>query len=185
MTWISFFEEWELWSAELLESHLSFPVLSYYRSQHDNQSWLATLTMIMDACSLLMVLGKQNTYRAQLTYAMARHAAVDLSLVLGATPVKPESRENRFAAEARKRLVDAFGEAGVELRDMPDVDAKLAELREAYEPFVVALGERFLFAVPPIVPAESSADNWQRSSWMKRTPGIGKLSGTGESNDHF
>jgi len=160
-------------------------VPSYYRSQHDNKSWLATLTMIMDACSLLMVLGKQNTYRAQLTYAMARHAAVDLSLVLGAEPVKAESREDRLPGEARERIVHALREAGVELRDTPDVDAKLAELREAYEPFVVALGERFLFAVPPILPAESSADNWQRSSWMKRTPGIGKLTGAGGSSDHF
>ena len=36
--------EWERWAAELLESHLSFPVLSYYRSQHDNQSWVGALT---------------------------------------------------------------------------------------------------------------------------------------------
>ena len=46
--------EWERWSAELLESHLSFPVLSYYRSQHDNQSWLAALTAMLDASALLV-----------------------------------------------------------------------------------------------------------------------------------
>src|SRR5438105_1805696 len=50
-----FLREWEHWSAELLESNLSFPVLSYFRSQHDNQSWLATLTAILDTCALLMV----------------------------------------------------------------------------------------------------------------------------------
>ena len=44
--------DWERWAAEVLESHLSYPVLSYYRSQHDNQSWLATLTMILDTSSL-------------------------------------------------------------------------------------------------------------------------------------
>ena len=33
-------QEWERWSAEVVESHLSYPMLSYYRSQHDNQSWL-------------------------------------------------------------------------------------------------------------------------------------------------
>src|SRR5262249_42754273 len=38
--------EWERWSAELLESNLSFPVLSFYRSQHDNQSWVGALTTI-------------------------------------------------------------------------------------------------------------------------------------------
>jgi hypothetical protein len=43
--------EWEQWSAQLLESHLSYPVLAYFRSQHDNQSWVAALTMILDACA--------------------------------------------------------------------------------------------------------------------------------------
>src|SRR5262249_12251993 len=50
-----FLAEWERWAAELLESHLSFPVLSYYRSQHDNQSWLAAVTTILDTCALLIV----------------------------------------------------------------------------------------------------------------------------------
>src|SRR5499425_1421022 len=36
-------QDWERWSAELLESHLSYPVLAYFRSQHDNQSWIASL----------------------------------------------------------------------------------------------------------------------------------------------
>ena len=44
--------EWERWAAELLESHLSFAVLSSYRSQHDNQSWLAALTVALDACAI-------------------------------------------------------------------------------------------------------------------------------------
>ena len=37
---------WETWSAKLLESGISYPMLAYYRSQHDNQSWLATLTSL-------------------------------------------------------------------------------------------------------------------------------------------
>jgi hypothetical protein len=81
-------------------------------------------------------------------------------------------------------MTHAFKEAGLEVLDDEDVDAKLAELRSAYEPFVFALADRFLFKVPEIVPAEPSADNWQRSSWMKRTPGIGKLA-DGGPNDHF
>ena len=45
---IQFLGEWERWCAELLESHLSYPVLTYYRSQHERQSWLAALTTILD-----------------------------------------------------------------------------------------------------------------------------------------
>src|SRR5204863_6718456 len=43
----AFLRDWERWAAELLESHLSYPVLAYYRSQHSNQSWLAAMTTIL------------------------------------------------------------------------------------------------------------------------------------------
>jgi hypothetical protein len=181
-----FLIEWESWSAELLESHLSFPVLSLYRSQHDNQSWLSTLTMILDTCSLMMCLETQNSLRAQLTYAMARHAAVDLALVLGAKPVAAEVSDDRFSLETRTRVEEIFREAGIEIGGGSEMEIRFRELREAYEPFVIALGSRFLFAIPPIAPKEVSADNWQRSSWMRKTPGIGNLSSpVGRQEDHF
>ena len=44
--------EWERWSAELLESHISYPLLCYFRSQHTNQSWLSALTSILDTSAL-------------------------------------------------------------------------------------------------------------------------------------
>src|SRR6185436_6086446 len=47
--------DWELWAADLIESHLSYPVLCFFRSQHDNQSWLAALSTVLDTCSLVMV----------------------------------------------------------------------------------------------------------------------------------
>src|SRR5713101_1933992 len=49
-----FLNKWERWTAELMESHLSYPVLAYFRSQHANQSWLGALTTILDACALFM-----------------------------------------------------------------------------------------------------------------------------------
>src|SRR5439155_6213822 len=79
--------EWEHWSAELLESHLSYPVLAYFRSQHDNQSWLAALTTILDASSLIMAgLKGRSSSQAKLTFAMARHTVVDLCQVFNAEP---------------------------------------------------------------------------------------------------
>src|SRR5580692_10403027 len=88
----SLLAEWERWSAEVLESHLSFPSLSYYRSQHDNQSWLAALTMILDSCSFLIAgVDGADPYQAQLTFAMARHTAVDLALVFQTPPRPPTS----------------------------------------------------------------------------------------------
>ncbi len=179
----SFLIEWEAWSAELLESHLSFPVLSFFRSQHDNQSWLAALTCILDTCAVLMAEIKGcNPYRAQLTFAMARHAAVDLSLIFRVPAESP--REDRLPAEKRKQLRERLREAGLELHDEDAVAAKLAELRGMYEPFVYALGQRFLLTVPVIVAEGVLIDNWQRSPG-RRVAGIESLPNTRAADDHF
>src|SRR5262249_47730084 len=71
---------WEGWCADLLESLLSFPSLGFYRSHHEHQSWLAALTALLDTCSVVLVSERAHAYRqAKLTYAMCRHAAVDLA----------------------------------------------------------------------------------------------------------
>ncbi len=78
---------WEVWAADLMESQLSYPSLSYFRSQHENQSWLAGLTAILDACALIIVgVDGIPAHQARLTFAMARHAAVDLSQMAGTEP---------------------------------------------------------------------------------------------------
>ncbi|MEO6922501.1 MAG: potassium channel family protein, partial [Bryocella sp.] len=74
--------EWERWSALMLETHISYPILCYYRSQHDNQSWLAALTSVLDACALLITTVEGPSSRqAQLTFAIGRHLLVDLGHV--------------------------------------------------------------------------------------------------------
>jgi hypothetical protein len=175
--------EWERWSAELLESHLSFPVLSFYRSQHDNQSWLAALTAMLDACALLLVGVKgNNPYQAQLTFAAARHAAVDLALVFRTPPLAPEA--DRLGEGQLRRLRQELHKAGLDPREGAGVDAKLCELRGMYEPFVNALARYFLLTLPAIDP-EPSADNWQRSAWLRRAPGIGSLPVVGANEEHL
>jgi hypothetical protein len=179
----AFLVEWERWSAELLESHLSFPVLSFYRSQHDNQSWLAALTAMLDTAALLIVGVKgNNPYQAQLTFAVARHAVVDLALVFRTPPLPPDP--DRLGAGELRRLRQELREAGLDLREGEEVDARLAELRGMYEPFLNALARYFLYALPAIRP-EPSADNWQRSAWMRRAPGIGSLPVATANEDHL
>src|SRR3989449_2984761 len=102
--------EWERWGAEVLESHLSYPVLSYYRSQHDNQSWLAALTTVLDASALVMVgIEGACARQAGLTFAMARHAVVDLAQVLGRPPIgsAPDRLPSSELARLRTRLAGA------------------------------------------------------------------------------
>jgi hypothetical protein len=159
--------EWERWSAELLESHLSYPFLAYFRSQHDNQSWLAALTMILDVCTLRMA-GIEGTTAvsmnpARLTFAMARHAAVDLSQIFSARPRAPDP--DRLPPSELACLRSDLAKTGVRLYEGEAADHKLAKLRSMYEPYVYALSEFLLLPLPPWMPSEDARDAWRTSSW--------------------
>jgi voltage-gated potassium channel Kch len=174
--------EWERWSAELLESHLSFPLLSYYRSQHGNQSWVAALAVMLDASALLLATVEGVArYQARLTFAAARHAAVDLAMVFW-TPPKPPAID-RLPPERLARLRELLRQEGVSILEGPEADAKLAELRGLYEPFVAALAGFFRFELPPIFPECAGVDNWRTSAWDRKAPKLARLPETG--GDHF
>ena len=176
--------DWERWAAELLESNLSYPVLSYYRSQHDNQSWVAALTTILDTSALLIAaVESPDGYQARLTFAMARHAAVDLALVFQTAPLPPDP--DRLPVAELIRLRESLLHVGLEMRDGPAVAKTLAELRALYEPIVNALAAHFRLALPPFQPEKPPVDNWQTSPWMPRSPGLGRLSAAGTGDEHF
>jgi Ion channel len=174
--------EWERWSAELLETHLSYPVLSYYRSQHDNQSWVATLTAILDTSALLIAgVGGSHGHQARLTFAMARHAAVDLSMVTQRPPMPPDP--DRLPKADLCRLLSVLRGAGMEIRDEQAVAAAVAELRLLYEPFVNALAAHFLFELPGFQPTKPPVDNWQTTPWTPRSPDLGGLPAAAADHD--
>jgi hypothetical protein len=159
-------------------------MLAYYRPQHDNQSWLSTLTTILDTCALLLVAVKDHpSYQAQLTFAMARHAAGDLALIFKTPPIVPDPE--RFPDSQLQQVQTLLRAAGVPLHDGHVVTAKLAELRAMYEPFVNALAQRLLFSLPPFAVEKPSADNWQRSAWMKRAPDLESLCVVLPDEEHF
>lgn len=158
---------WERWAAELMESHLSYPVLAYYRSQHQNQSWLAALTTILDVSAFLSASAEGPIARqARLTFAMGRHAVVDLAQVFRAPPRAPG--QDRLLAEALSRMREQLARAGVAARDEKAAETELANLRRLYEPYVCTLAERFCFPVPSWTPGGPRLDNWQTSGWEKR-----------------
>lgn len=176
--------DWERWSAEVLESHLSFPVLSFYRSQHDNQSWLAALTTILDTSAVLIAgADGPDSHQARLTFAMARHTSVDLGLVFQRPPLAPP--QDRLPAEELLRLHESVCRAGLKLREAPAFGTALAELRGLYEPFLNTLAAHFQYAMPPFLPSKPPVDNWQTSAWMRRSPGLGGLSAAAAQDEHF
>ncbi|WP_171473456.1 potassium channel family protein [Frigoriglobus tundricola] len=172
----------ERWAAEVLEAHLSFPVLSYYRSQHDNQSWLAALTCVLDTCALLLtVVEGVDRVQARLTFAMARHTAVDLGLVLRQRPETPA--EDRLPEARLTELLAALSKAGVKVRNDAAARTRLAELRALYEPIVVGMARYYLLTVPVVWPADNKPDNWQTSAWMRRADPLHALGLP--ADDHF
>src|SRR5882762_9622591 len=176
------FKDWERWAAQLLESHLSYPVLAYFRSQHDNQSWISSLTAILDACALT-ISGMEDTCsrQAQLTLAIARHAVVDLCQVFSVAPQPPD--KDRLPPEVLQLIRQTLAKHGTKLAETPEANHKLAELRALYEPYVYGLAERFNHSLPGWVPAKKSKDNWQTTAWTKTTNGTAAAALV--HDDHF
>jgi hypothetical protein len=158
--------DWELWSADLMESHLSYPALAYFRSQHDNQSWMASLTAILDVCSLAMVgLEGMCQYQARMTFAIARHALVDLSQVFSAPPAK-EEKINRLPAEALDELRKRLHSEGFVLADGDAALQELTRLRNLYEPYALSLAGYLRLELPPWIKGTVAKDNWQTTAWQ-------------------
>ena len=179
-----YLREWETWAAQIMESHLSYPVLCYFRSQHDNQSWLAAFTAVLDVSALLIAYGEGTAkWQSQLTFAIARHAVVDLAEVLRVPASQPahDRLPPKEVAQVRNLLVECrasskCGESG---------DRKLNELREMYEPYLNGLSLRLLMPLPSWGVGHQFVENWKRSAWGKISSGPAESGGSSSESSHF
>ena len=142
----AYLRDWEVWAAQLMESHLTYPVLGYFRSQHNDESWIAALSAILDVCALLIAYGEgEAKWQAQLTFAVSRHAIADIcqTLRIKPHPFHPDRLPPEDVPKVRRLLLDC---------GVPDCessgDEKLLELREMYEPYLNGLSQRFMMPVP-------------------------------------
>jgi hypothetical protein len=172
--------EWERWSGSMLESHVSYPILCYYRSQHDNQSWLAAITAILDACALLITTVEgSNTRQAQLTFAIARHTLVDLGHVFHRERFEQHYRQmppDRLPDEEFGRLCGVLGQGGFSLCGSVDTRARLDAIRKLYEPHAVALADYLGLELPRWAPPADSGsrkpDNWSTVARLRTPSGL-------------
>ncbi|MGC1448906.1 MAG: potassium channel family protein [Candidatus Sulfotelmatobacter sp.] len=181
--------DWERWAGNLLESQISYPVLSFFRSQHSNQSWLGALTTMLDVTSLVLT-GIEGVHpgQAKLTFAMARHAAVDLAQVVNAS--YDSGAPDRLPETELNAVREALAAAGLQLRSDDYGRDKLAKLRSMYEPYVHSTARNLMLTLPSWRHAEKTRDNWQAGPWDRVIQArglavLGQKTGTPAGEDHF
>ena len=168
---IALLRDWEIWVGDLLESHLSYPTLAYFRSQHENQSWVAALAVILDVCAWVLACGGSGAIRqAGFTFAVARHAVGDLTGVFDIAPahgtvdrLPPEAAAQLWSTAQHARLASA--ETG-----QSTAQSRLAAIRSTYEPYLNALSQFALMDLPPWIPARDAQDNWETTAWDFESP---------------
>jgi len=147
-----------------MESHLSYPVLCYFRSQHNNQSWLAALTTVLDACALLMAYTEAECrWQARLTFAISRHALVDLAQTFAVPP--SAAAKDRLTPQDFDHLFELLVDAEIPLVRSRAADEKFEHLRKMYEPFAYGLAKSLVMTLPAWFTATEALDNWRTSAW--------------------
>lgn len=148
--------EAEKWATEMMETHLAYPLLAYYRSQHLGQSWLSALTAIVDASAVVVASaedGAPEARLADLTFRVGRHALADLAHQLApAGPAPGRELADDDAVELRA-LVEA---SGLPLVPVEECRERLARLRGEYEPNASALAQQLALRLPPWRPDEEA-----------------------------
>jgi hypothetical protein len=154
-----FLRAWEYWCSDVLESHISYPVVAYFRSQHQRQSWVAALTTVLDVTTMIQAgMDGVPAWQAHVTFAIARHTAVDLAQVLNA-PVEPvPDRLPPSGVESLRAALDARGFAPSR---SAAADAAVQDLQRSYAPYVQALSRRLMMPLPDWRHRPSAKDNWE------------------------
>jgi Ion channel len=134
------------WGASVMESHLAYPMLAYFRSSHDDQSWIGTLGTLLDAATLMMTtLGGVRDGQARIFYNVGRHATRDLSKYF-----RVDSGEESVGIERSEfdHACDRLTAAGYDLRERNEAWERFSHLRSTYAPQLNMLAR--LFEIPPL-----------------------------------
>jgi hypothetical protein len=168
----AYLSEWETWTAELMETHLGYPILGWFRSQHVNQNWLAALTTVVDASAYAIAYGPYDeTEGAELTFRIGRHALADLAYVFSTRRVErdPEPRSRtRLTDEDLAELRAGLEGSGLHSDAGDDAAERLEQLRSEYEPYAIAIAVQLALTLPDWLPSEQVRENWRTPPETRR-----------------
>jgi hypothetical protein len=162
--------EAEQWATEMMETHLAYPLLAYYRSQHIGQNWLSALTAIVDASAVVLAAvddttGADERRAADLTYRVGRHALADLAHQLADGRTGPAREFADEDAEALRGMLEADG---LPLVTVGECRAELVRLRAEYESNAIALSAQLALRLPPWRPDEEARERRKRAPAYRR-----------------
>jgi hypothetical protein len=134
-----------------METHLTYPLLGFYRSQHVNQNWLAALTAMVDVAAFVKATAPEGkVVAADVTYGIGRHALADLTIQYQLAP-RPTDRLTEQEFDHLYEIVEMATDDAVERGEAME---RLAELRSAYEPNAEALARYLALDLPSWVVRE-------------------------------
>ena len=141
------FEDWERWSAEVLESHLAYPILMFFRSTHDHESWVSAVGALLDAATLVITgIEDGPSGQARAMRGLGAHLVEDIARFFR-FPIRADAGPGIERAEfddVRVRLA----RAGYRL--VPDGDAAWAEFARLRAGYAAALNALAAYLdVPP------------------------------------
>lgn len=163
------FAEWERWTAEVLDSHVAYPLLGYFRSSHDNVSWISALGAVLDAAALVLTtIRGVPRGQAEITKRVGDHLVEDITnnfhLSGGGSAVDREQFQQVYGRleragyeleperEAWHRFERARGSYAGRLEALAEYWATPATLWDGPK----KVGESAVHAQPPGAPARST-----------------------------
>ena len=165
--------EWENWTADLMETHLSYPIIGYFRSQHVEQNWLAALTAVVDASAYALAYGPDgSTEGAELTFRIGRHALADLAYTFSTRRLEhdpePRARE-RLSREELTELRSRLEGSGLH-SDLDEESSaeRLEELRSGYEPYAIAIARHLALDLPDWLAEGDVRETWRAAGGRSR-----------------
>jgi len=135
------FAAWEVWSAEVFESHRAYPILPYFRSNIENNSWLGALGAVLDTCTLLLTTVESDDCQgaAHLMYRTGCRVLLELNQLFLLSTTNDVSVEREQFELARVSLA----QAGFRLRHSDDAWRSFTKMRSAYSGSLNTLAKYF------------------------------------------
>ena len=131
---------WEIWSAEVFESQRAYPILPYFRSALENDSWISAIGIMLDACTLLLTTVDSNSYgAARLMYSIGCRVVLDIYKTFELSTTDEVGCKREQFEQVRVRLACA----GYKLRDFEDAWPSFCQMRSAYGGALSALAKYF------------------------------------------